>query len=216
MTFDVDHSKLEPGIYINGSKVVGDKEIITYDIRICRPYQDKVLSNVEMHSIEHIMATYLEDEVSRFEGFDRIYFGPMGCQTGFYLLMASPISEVEPEKKVLQMIRNACTRALGTKEVPFTDAKQCGNNRTLAYNHEVEGVLKFIHYLSDGIKKYTYIKEEPNVVAHYVVAFGPIKVVVETDVVSYEEICELAKDSCPRKFITNFKQLVRERKESLK
>lgn len=214
MTFNVDHSKLEPGIYINSAKVIGDKEIITYDIRICRPYKDQVMTNVEMHSIEHIMATYLEDEFSRFDGYERIYFGPMGCQTGFYLVVASPIEETESEKKVLQMIRNACVRAVGEKKVPFTGAKECGNNRTLAYNREVEGILKLMHYIADGTKKYTYIEDKPKVTTKYIISFGKTDVVVETNVLSFEEICELARDACPRKFVEELRKVVRERTKS--
>ena len=79
-SFVVDHTVLLPGVYI--SRV--DEDIVTYDVRIKRPNTDDLMSNEEMHSVEHLLATalrnsYLKDDV--------IYFGPMGCQTGYYCLM---------------------------------------------------------------------------------------------------------------------------------
>lgn len=183
MTFDVDHSKLTRGIYISHGKVVGEKEIVTYDIRLCIPYKDRVMTNTTMHSIEHIMAVELEKQFEKIEGYDRIYFGPMGCQTGFYLIVASPIGELEPEKVILKAISDACMASYMKKQVPFRDAIQCGNCRTLAYTRDVEGYISLMKSLADkelvkGLKKYPYI-EKVESTGMYVVSVGRDTVVVE-------------------------------------
>ena len=79
-SFDVNHMTLNPGIYI--SRI--DDNIVTYDIRTCKPNTGKLMSNSEMHSVEHLFATYIRNSTI---GSRVIYFGPMGCQTGYYLLI---------------------------------------------------------------------------------------------------------------------------------
>ncbi|MCI8519971.1 MAG: S-ribosylhomocysteine lyase, partial [Clostridia bacterium] len=83
-SFQVDHRKLDKGIYI--SRI--DSDIVTYDLRFCKPNSGTVLDNVTMHTIEHMLATFLRN--SEFKD-DIIYFGPMGCQTGFYLLVRGSV-----------------------------------------------------------------------------------------------------------------------------
>ena len=78
-SFMVDHTKLEPGIYLSRE----DRGVITYDLRFIKPNTPPFLSNKALHTIEHLCATYLRN--SKFSE-NVIYFGPMGCRTGFYLL----------------------------------------------------------------------------------------------------------------------------------
>ena len=78
-SFTVDHTKITPGIYV--SRIDGD--VTTYDLRFRRPNAGDYISNIAMHSLEHMFATYVRNSEI---GADVIYFGPMGCQTGFYLL----------------------------------------------------------------------------------------------------------------------------------
>ena len=78
-SFKVDHTKLGRGIYLSKAQVVGNAEIITYDIRVRTPYKEPVMSDVCMHSVEHILANNLEDLFEKVPDLTRVYFGPMGC-----------------------------------------------------------------------------------------------------------------------------------------
>lgn len=123
-SFCVDHNTLLPGIYI--SRVDGD--IITYDIRMRKPNVPPFLENAAIHTIEHLFATYarnsaLKDQV--------IYFGPMGCRTGFYFLLR----DVKPMDAV-QMIQDAFAFIAGFNgTVPGTTAAECGNY----LEHDLQG-----------------------------------------------------------------------------
>ena len=115
-SFEVDHNKLQRGIYT--SRVDGD--IVTYDIRMKLPNSGNYLNNPAMHTIEHIVATFVRN--SRYK--DRIiYFGPMGCRTGFYLLVRA----VEP-KEVITMVRAAFEFLRDFEgDVPGVSRIECGN-----------------------------------------------------------------------------------------
>ncbi|MGN0106624.1 MAG: S-ribosylhomocysteine lyase, partial [Hominilimicola sp.] len=94
-SFQVDHRKLSKGIYI--SRI--DADIVTYDLRFCKPNSGEVLDNVTMHTIEHMLATFARNSDIKNEV---LYFGPMGCQTGFYLLVRDVISK----EKVLETVKD--------------------------------------------------------------------------------------------------------------
>lgn len=118
-SFTVDHTVLLPGVYI--SRV--DEDIVTYDIRIKRPNTDDLMSNEEMHSVEHLLATalrnsYLKDDV--------IYFGPMGCQTGYYCLM-----RVDSDFNFMKFLKDVMVYALSFDSMPGQSAVECGNYRNL-------------------------------------------------------------------------------------
>lgn len=116
-SFTIDHTKLEKGMYI--SRIDGD--VITYDIRMKKPNVDDYLSNGSMHTFEHLFATYARN--SEFKDFV-IYVGPMGCRTGFYLLMRDKVSVAD----TIKMVREAFTFISNFKgKVPGTDPIECGN-----------------------------------------------------------------------------------------
>ena len=94
-SFQVDHRKLGVGIYV--SRV--DVDIVTYDLRFCKPNSGTVLDNVTMHTIEHMLAMFVRNSDIKNEV---LYFGPMGCQTGFYLL----VRDVVPKEKVLETVKD--------------------------------------------------------------------------------------------------------------
>ena len=103
-SFTIDHDVLVPGFYISRK----DGDITTYDLRTRRPNKGDYMSNADMHSVEHMFATYIRNsEIAD----SVIYFGPMGCQTGFYLL----VRDVEP-KKVFQIRKRCYLRSLLMKE----------------------------------------------------------------------------------------------------
>ena len=115
-SFKVDHTKLNPGMYI--SRVDGD--ITTYDMRVKKPNTVPLLTNCEMHSFEHMFATVIRNSgISE----DVIYFGPMGCQTGFYLLVRNAVNEtvILETKKALNDILAYEGEVFGKSEI------ECGN-----------------------------------------------------------------------------------------
>ena len=119
-SFTVDHDLLTEGIYV--SRIDGD--ITTYDLRWRVPNGEDYLSNLEMHSVEHMFATYIRSSAI---GDKVIYFGPMGCQTGFYLL----VRDIAPEKVREEVI--LCLEKICAYEGPVFGASEveCGNYRNL-------------------------------------------------------------------------------------
>ncbi|MBQ9744406.1 MAG: S-ribosylhomocysteine lyase [Clostridia bacterium] len=119
-SFTVNHDIIEPGLYI--SRIDGD--IITYDMRTRKPNKGDYMDNLTMHSVEHMFATYIRNsEIS-----DKvIYFGPMGCQTGFYLLVRG-----ETNERVLSVIRDVLNKIIThTGEIFGNKREECGNYRNL-------------------------------------------------------------------------------------
>ena len=121
-SFTIDHIKLQPGIYVSRIDTVGDSIITTFDLRMTSPNEEPVMNTAEMHTIEHLAATYLRNDP---EYKDRIiYFGPMGCRTGFYLLLAGDYESkdiVGLMKAMYEFIRDY------KDEVPGASPKDCGN-----------------------------------------------------------------------------------------
>lgn len=121
-SFTIDHIKLQPGIYVSRKDNVGDSVITTFDLRMTSPNEEPVMNTAEMHTIEHLAATFLRNHR---DYKDRIiYFGPMGCRTGFYLLLAGDYSS----KDILPLIIEMYEFIRDFKgEVPGASAKDCGN-----------------------------------------------------------------------------------------
>lgn len=137
-SFSVDHTKLNPGIYI--SRIDGD--ITTYDIRTCKPNSDKLMSNSEMHSIEHLFATYIRNSKV---GNDVIYFGPMGCQTGYYLLIKN-----SNHAEILALIKSILADiADKANEMPGNSAIECGNYRNLDLDLAKEKAKEYLEIFKD-------------------------------------------------------------------
>lgn len=121
-SFTIDHLKLLPGVYVSRQDPVGNSIITTFDIRMTRPNFEPVMNTAEMHTIEHLGATFLRNDPL---WKDRvIYFGPMGCRTGFYLLLAGTLKSSDIIPLMISMftfIRDF------EGEVPGACAKDCGN-----------------------------------------------------------------------------------------
>ena len=121
-SFTVDHIKLEPGIYISRIDEVGGDYVTTFDIRLKKPNAEPVINIAELHTIEHLGATFLRNDE---EWKDKVvYFGPMGCRTGGYLLLKG---RLEP-KDILDLIKRLW-KFISTfeGEIPGAAAKDCGN-----------------------------------------------------------------------------------------
>ena len=121
-SFTIDHIKLQPGLYVSRKDRIGAETVTTFDLRLTSPNEEPVLNTAEAHTIEHLAATFLRnDPVWK----DRVvYFGPMGCRTGFYLLLAGDLDSAD----ALPLVRN-CFRFIRDfrGEVPGASAKDCGN-----------------------------------------------------------------------------------------
>ena len=123
-SFLVDHRILKEGIYI--SRIDGD--CVTYDLRFCRPNTGVLLDNASIHTTEHMLATFLRNsEISN----EVVYFGPMGCQTGFYLIVRDSVSA----KKVLNILKQCLIMVMEYEGAVFgASEKECGNYRNLDLN----------------------------------------------------------------------------------
>lgn len=121
-SFTIDHIRLQPGLYVSRKDRVGSETVTTFDLRLTKPNEEPVMNTAEVHTIEHLAATFLRNEPS---WKDRVlYFGPMGCRTGFYLLLAGDLTAPE----VLPLVTE-CFRFVRDYrgEVPGASAKDCGN-----------------------------------------------------------------------------------------
>ena len=121
-SFTIDHIKLVPGVYVSRKDHVGNEVITTFDLRMTSPNDEPVMNTAEMHTIEHLAATFLRNHAEYAS--KTIYFGPMGCRTGFYLLLAG---DLESKDIVDLMIEMFTFIANFNDEVPGASAKDCGN-----------------------------------------------------------------------------------------
>ena len=121
-SFTIDHIKLQPGLYVSRKDRVGAETVTTFDLRVTSPNEEPVMNTAEVHTIEHLAATYLRNEPKWKEKV--LYFGPMGCRTGFYLLLAGDYES----RDVLDLVIN-CFRFIAdfSGEIPGASAKDCGN-----------------------------------------------------------------------------------------
>ena len=121
-SFTIDHIKLQPGVYVSRKDVVGDSIVTTFDIRVTKPYGEPVLQTAEIHTIEHLAATFLRNHA--FYGEKIIYFGPMGCRTGFYLILNGDYESSD----ILDLLKECFAfMAEFRKEIPGASAHDCGN-----------------------------------------------------------------------------------------
>ena len=121
-SFTIDHIKLLPGVYVSRKDKVGAETVTTFDLRMTAPNREPVMGTGQMHAMEHLGATYLRNHEN---WKDRvIYFGPMGCRTGFYLLLAGDLEShdiVGLMTEMWEFIRDF------RGEVPGASPKDCGN-----------------------------------------------------------------------------------------
>lgn len=121
-SFTIDHMRLLPGVYVSRKDGVGDSIITTFDIRMTRPNFEPVMNTADMHAIEHLAATFLRNHKDY--AVKTIYFGPMGCRTGFYLLLSDDLKSKDIIPLVIEMyefIRDF------EGAIPGAAAINCGN-----------------------------------------------------------------------------------------
>jgi len=121
-SFTIDHLRLLPGLYVSRKDQAGAATVTTFDIRMTRPNFEPVMNTAEMHTIEHLAATFLRNDK---EYKDRVlYFGPMGCRTGFYLLLTGDYQS----REIVPLMKDMFTFVRDYEgEVPGAAAKDCGN-----------------------------------------------------------------------------------------
>lgn len=144
-SFTVNHLTLEPGIYVSRKDRVGAETVTTFDLRMTAPNREPVMNTAEIHTMEHLGATYLRNHP---DWKDRtIYFGPMGCRTGFYLLLAGDLESRDAAPLVRDMFR---FMADFEGEVPGAAARDCGN-----YLDMNLGITKLLakRYLENTLEK---------------------------------------------------------------
>ena len=143
-SFTIDHLRLQTGLYVSRVDCAGQEKITTFDIRMTRPNTEPVMDTAAVHAIEHLGATYLRNDP---QWKDRVlYFGPMGCRTGFYLLLAGAYES----RDVLPLMDGMFRFIAGYEgEIPGASAKDCGNcldmNLSMARYH----AEKYIHEVLD-------------------------------------------------------------------
>ncbi len=120
-SFSVDHTKIIPGIFVSRVDTLGQEKVTTYDVRLKRPNREPIVDVAAMHSLEHIVATYLRnDPVWKSE---IVYWGPMGCLTGFYLILKGS----RAPKEIFPLLLSAFQAVREAEEVPGATIVSCGN-----------------------------------------------------------------------------------------
>ncbi|EOS60736.1 hypothetical protein C815_01068 [Firmicutes bacterium M10-2] len=121
-SFTIDHIKLKPGVYVSRKDHFNDTILTTFDIRITSPNDEPVLNTAEVHTIEHLAATYLRNDP---QWKDRVvYFGPMGCRTGFYLILQGDLES----KDIVALMKDLFSFMANFEgDVPGASPKDCGN-----------------------------------------------------------------------------------------
>ena len=121
-SFTINHLLLQPGVYVSRKDPVGGTVVTTFDLRLTSPNEEPVMNTAEMHTIEHLAATFLRNHKDY--GSKTVYFGPMGCRTGFYLLLTGDYESKDIVPLMIEMwefIRDF------EGDVPGASAKDCGN-----------------------------------------------------------------------------------------
>ena len=121
-SFTINHLLLQPGVYVSRKDPVGGTVVTTFDMRLTSPNEEPVMNTAEMHTIEHLAATFLRNHKDY--GSKTVYFGPMGCRTGFYLLLTGDYESKDIVPLMIEMwefIRDF------EGDVPGASAKDCGN-----------------------------------------------------------------------------------------
>ena len=142
-SFDVDHDFITEGIYV--SRIDGD--ITTYDLRTRIPNADCYMDHITMHSMEHMFATYVRNSDI---GKSVIYFGPMGCRTGFYIILAGELCPTD----IYSLVSDMCDFILGYEgTIPGASARDCGNYLDLNLDMAKYYVKKYKNEVIDDFTK---------------------------------------------------------------
>ena len=143
-SFTIDHLRLLPGVYVSRKDMVGTETVTTFDIRMTRPNYEPVMNTAEMHTIEHLAATFLRNHPQY--GPKTVYFGPMGCRTGCYLVMFGNLDSED----IYDLVMDLCDFIIGFEgEIPGAAPEQCGNYQ----EQNLDMAKYYIRKYRDSLKK---------------------------------------------------------------
>lgn len=143
-SFTIDHNALQPGVYVSRKDNYNGNIITTFDLRFTSPNEEPVLNTAESHAIEHLAATYLRND-EEFKD-KTLYFGPMGCRTGFYLLLMGDYES----KDIIELLKRMISFIIDFKgEIPGASAKDCGNYQDMNLQMAKYECKKYIHVLNN-------------------------------------------------------------------
>lgn len=154
-SFTIDHLKLLPGVYVSRKDKVKDAVVTTFDIRMTRPNYEPVMNTAEVHAMEHLAATFLRNhEVIK----DKVlYFGPMGCRTGFYLLLAGDYDSTD----IVPLMRELFSFIANYEgEIPGACAKDCGNYLDMNLSMAKYWAKRYLEEVLDNIDESRLIYPE--------------------------------------------------------
>lgn len=143
-SFTIDHIRLNTGLYVSRRDAIGTECVTTFDLRMTKPNVEPVMDTAAVHALEHLGATFLRNDD---EWKNRvIYFGPMGCRTGFYLLLAGRLTSED----VLDLVRRMFAFIVGFEgDIPGASAKDCGNyldmNLSMAKYYADKYIFEVLH-----------------------------------------------------------------------
>lgn len=154
-SFEIDHTKLKPGLYISRKDHVNFNRITTFDMRITTPYLEEVMDTGAIHTFEHLGATFLRNDKRWAQSV--IYFGPMGCRTGFYIVMAGdlyPLDIYSLIKEMLEYIINF------EGDIPGASEVECGNCYDMNLENAKKFAKKYYNEVINDFSKDKYIYNE--------------------------------------------------------
>ncbi len=146
-SFTIDHIKLQPGVYVSRKDKVGAETLTTFDLRMTSPNEEPVMNTAEVHTIEHLGATFLRNDETWKDKV--IYFGPMGCRTGFYMVLAGDLEAGDVIDLVTRMYK---FMADFNGEVPGASPKDCGNYLDMNLNMAKFCAQKYLDNVLTDIK----------------------------------------------------------------
>lgn len=147
-SFTIDHIKLQPGVYVSRKDKVGSEVITTFDLRMTSPNEEPVMNTAEVHTMEHLGATFLRNDPEWKERV--IYFGPMGCRTGFYMVLAGDLTSKDVVDLVTRMYK---FMADFEGDVPGASPKDCGNYLDMNLNMAKYLAAKYVKEVLTNIKE---------------------------------------------------------------
>ena len=143
-SFSVDHTKIVPGIFFSRADSVGGGTVTTYDIRLKRPNREPVIDVAAMHSLEHIIATTLRNDAEWKD--EVVYWGPMGCLTGFYLILKGD----RKPREIYDIVLKGFKSVADAEEVPGATAECCGYYRMHNLEMAKYYAAEFVTYLTEN------------------------------------------------------------------
>ena len=141
-SFSVDHTKIIPGIFTSRVDVVAGEKVTTYDIRVTKPNAEPAVDVAAMHSLEHLIATYLRNDPDWKD--EVIYWGPIGCLTGFYLILKGN----RAPREIFDLLLRSFESVKDAEEVPGASAVNCGNYRMHNLDMAKWHAARFADYLA--------------------------------------------------------------------